>query len=173
MSFPSTSPFATPSSQVQVAGVPHEYKILATAKVEPGERLFLVEGIETDRPSRYSIQTDDRVHIDVAPGSSHEDMVARYPWRFLNHCCTPNAMLRGRECVALQTIEAGDEVTYHYDTTEFDMAAPFECRCGAPDCLRSIRGFKHLPLDKQTPLSLWLADHLRRRLDAARQHTPA
>ncbi len=153
--------------RVRVSGVPHAYRIVATEPIGEGEALFHVEGFTTDRPSRYSVQVDDHTHVDVDPGATLEDMITRCPWRFLNHGCEPNAVLRGQDFVALRPIEAGEDVTYNYNTTEFDMAAPFDCRCRHDRCVGHISGFAHLPLVEQTRLRPWLAGHLRRRLDSA------
>ena len=155
------------ASRVRVVGVPHAYNIVATEDIEEGEALFHVDGATTDRPSRYSIQIDERTHIDFEPGATLEEIIVGCPWRFLNHSCEPNAVLRGRNFVALRAIAAGEDVTYNYNTTESDLAAPFDCRCGHDLCVGRISGFAHLPPVEQTRLRPWLADYLRRRLDSA------
>jgi SET domain len=161
------SPAATAlRSKVAVAGDSDAYHVVAVAAVEAGEVLCRVTGIVTGRPSRHSIQIGERRHSDLPPDTSLDTIKVDATWRFLNHSCAPNAVMRGLEVVALHRIEPGDAVTYHYCTTEFEMAAPFTCECGHPHCLGTVRGFKHLPLEEQTRLRPWLAEHLRRRLDA-------
>ena len=161
------------AARVKVVGVPHAYSVVATEPLAEGGLLFSVHGVMKDRASRHSIQIDEGTHVDVEPGVTPEEMQIRYPWRFLNHSCDPNAVLRGRDFVALRTIAAREGVTYNYNTTEFDMAAPFACRCGHDRCLGPISGFAHLPPAEQTRLRPWLADHLRRRLDSTLRSTPA
>jgi hypothetical protein len=50
-------------------------------------------------------------------------------------------------CYAARDIAAGEELTYFYPSTEWDMAQPFVCLCGAPQCIRLVVGAKYLPLD--------------------------
>jgi len=166
---PTTTP---PKSRVKVVGAPQGYGLVATEPIAEGEALWPVEGVTTDRASRYSIQVDDGTHIDVVPGMSEEERRVRYPWRFINHSCAPNTVLRGRWFVALKSIGVNESVTYDYNTTEFDLADPFECQCGESRCIGSISGFKHLSLDEQERLRPWLADHLRRVLAAVSRAGP-
>lgn len=158
---------AAPHTKVAVDGDPHAYRVVTVVAVATGELLFHINGSVTDRPSRYSIQIDERRHIDLAPDTPLDTMKVDAAWRFLNHSCAPNAFLRGLDVVALRPIALGEAVTYHYCTTEFEMAVPFECVCGHRQCLGTVRGFTHLPLTEQMRLQPWIAEHLRRRLDAA------
>jgi hypothetical protein len=48
--------------------------------------------------------------------------------------------------VALKPIAEGDEMTFFYPSTEWDMAQPFKCQCGSNKCLGEIRGAAHIDL---------------------------
>ena len=159
---------APPTSRVVVVGSPGSYGVIATVPFAAGDVLFSVEGMTTDRPSRYSVQIDDRRHIDVEPGTPLDQLPARHPWRFVNHSCDPSAVLVGTEFRALRAIAVGEGVTFNYNTTELDMAAPFRCQCGAEACGGRISGFAHLTGPAQTRLRPWLAPYLRRRLQPER-----
>ena len=159
---------APPAFRVAVVGAPGSYGVIATAPFAAGDVLFRVEGMTTDHPSRYSVQIDDQRHIEVEPDTPLDEMPARYPWRFVNHSCDPSAVLVGSEFRALRAIAVGEAVTYNYNTTEFDMAVPFRCHCGAEACVERISGFAHLAGPAQTRLRPWLAPHLRRRLQPER-----
>lgn len=87
--------------------------------------------------------------------------VAEYGWRFLNHSCEPNAFLRGLTLVALDDIPEGAEITFDYNTTEWDMAHPFACVCGTPACVGVVRGYRHLDDAARARLLPWVAEHLR------------
>jgi len=152
---------------VRVVGPAMARGLCATERVAAGDVLFAVTGITTAMPSRYSIQVGDAEHIDLSPGTPVDEMLVRHPWRFLNHSCSPNAAYRHRTFVALRPIESGESVTYDYDTTEFDMAEPFDCTCGSDACRERVSGFAHLSPMAQEALRPLLADHLRRRLDSA------
>lgn len=41
-------------------------------------------------------------------------------------------------------LKVGDVLTFFYPSTEWDMAQPFECKCGEEKCLGWIKGAKEL-----------------------------
>ncbi len=129
-----------------IAEVQHadEYHLLAMAQRCPGEPLLRIDCDRTTRPSRHSLQIEERLHLNVGTGLDPQQLLERYYWRFLNHSCAPNALIRGLDVVALSSIRCGEEITFDYDTTEYDLAEPFACRCGSDQCRCTIRGFKHL-----------------------------
>jgi len=87
------------------------------------------------RPERTTVQLDESTHAEVGILTS------------MNHSCDPNVRLDTSRMlvVAERDIAPGEELTYFYPSTEWDMAEPFECGCGSRDCLGVIRGAKHLP----------------------------
>lgn len=152
---------------IGIARVGGAYRVVVTEAVATGEALLHIDGDLLDRPTRHSIQIDDRYHIDADPTAAlqPEQLFDHFPWRFLNHACVPNAVVRGREVVAARPIRAWEEVTFNYNTTEYEISCPFPCRCGRRDCRgRLVRGFKHLSRDEREQLLPALADHLARRL---------
>jgi hypothetical protein len=46
--------------------------------------------------------------------------------------------------VALKKIEEGDEMTFFYPSTEWNMVQPFKCFCGSSRCLGEIKGAAHI-----------------------------
>ena len=59
---------------------------------------------------------------------------------FSNHSCEPNIGVRGQIVfVAMRDIEAGEELTHDWATTDDDTYR-LECRCGAPSCRKTITG---------------------------------
>lgn len=59
---------------------------------------------------------------------------------FSNHSCEPNIGVLGQIVfVALRDIEAGEELTHDWATTD-DDTYELECRCGASACRRLITG---------------------------------
>jgi len=66
---------------------------------------------------------------------------------YMNHSCAPTAVLdiNKMEVRAAKPIKAGTPVTFFYPSTEWDMAQPFKCNCGARECLGVINGAKHIP----------------------------
>lgn len=51
---------------------------------------------------------------------------------------------------------------HSFNTTEFDLAEPFDCHCGSPGCFGTIRGFKYLTADERERLQPMLAPYLSR-----------
>jgi hypothetical protein len=148
-----------PIGNVHVLRDVHESRLVAVRAIPAGARLFRIDGRLTDRPSRYSVQVDQHVHlepdIELGAGESSD----RYHWRFMNHSCDPNAVIEGREIVACRDMEPGDAVTFDYNTTEWEIAEPFLCRCGSAKCLKEIRGYKSLTLAQRAALR-GIAPHL-------------
>ena len=156
------------SARLSVARLDGEYHVVAVRPFKPGEVLLVIEGERRERPSRHSIQVGWDVHIDAGIGDDLETLLDRSPWHFLNHSCDSNIMVRGRELVAIRHIRAGVEVTFNYNTTEYDMACPFTCRCGSLFCT----GFKHLSHAGQQRLWPLLSEHLRSLLDKIPDRRP-
>ena len=129
-----------------------EGRLIALRPIGAGERLCAIEGVTTERPGRHTLQIDEQLHLDAGDGHSEEELRARFGWRFVEHGCEPNARIVRRELVALRAIAPGEAITYDYNTTEWELAAPFRCRCGSTKCLGEIRGFKHLTTEQRAAL---------------------
>ncbi|MCY1066666.1 SET domain-containing protein [Nannocystis sp. RBIL2] len=129
--------------------------VFATEAIAAGELLIAVAHVFVAEAGQYTIQLDDDRH---QAGTGEID-------DFLNHACEPNAALDAeRLCfVAVRPLASGDEVTFNYLTSEWDMAAAFECRCGAQRCFGTIRGFRHLSREQQDSLAAAITPFLRRK----------
>jgi hypothetical protein len=64
----------------------------------------------------------------------------------MNHSCRPTSIVLAHAlCVRAATdLKAGDEITFFYPSTEWDMVRPFECLCGAHNCIGFVAGAQHL-----------------------------
>ena len=132
-----------------------------------GETICYLEGDVSDRPSRFSIQLDHETHLIPHSIGVDANGIALTPWIYTNHSCSPNSSVRGRELVAICPITSGDEITFDYETTEWDMAEPFHCLCGSPDCRKVIKGFKHLGGPTRLKLRTSLSDYLQQEIEPA------
>lgn len=92
-----------------------------------------------DRPTYQSIQVDANRHIEDL------DVIA-----YLNHSCQPNVIVDTTTLTisAAHAIATGEELTFFYPSTEWAMARPFICQCGARHCLRLVAGAKYLAVDR-------------------------
>jgi hypothetical protein len=86
-------------------------------------------------PGRYTVQTGPKTHIEVGILTT------------LNHSCDPNVILDTNNMLVLaaRDISPGDELTFFYPSTEWEMAEPFDCVCASPNCLGTVSGAKDLP----------------------------
>ena len=68
---------------------------------------------------------------------------------FINHSCHPNVIVDTSRmlCWATRDIAGGEELSYFYPSTEWVMARPFLCLCGAANCIRIVAGARHLSTD--------------------------
>eukprot|EP00474_Spongospora_subterranea_P008899 CRZ09357.1 hypothetical protein [Spongospora subterranea] len=109
----------------------------ALAPVKQGTVVFEEVGEMKSKPDKYTLQLDDDQH-----------MLCSGPLIFCNHSCKPNCkavVAYGLvSMVAIRPIETDEPITFDYNTTEYDMASPFDCICGAENCAHRIAGFKNL-----------------------------
>ena len=128
-----------------------------------GMGLFARERIEADQwigefwgdlwetPTRMSVQFGPHEHIDP----SHDCLL-----RYLNQSCAPNAYFRDRMLQARRAIETGEEITVDYACTEYELSAPFTCRCGAERCIGRIEGYRLLTPEQRAARKPFVPDWL-------------
>jgi hypothetical protein len=102
-----------------------------------------------DRPNRFTVQIDRDKHTDVGKLAA------------LNHSCDPNVILDTENLLvyAAKDIEEGEELSYFYPATEWEMDAPFICLCGSTSCIHVVAGARFLPLS--TLENHFLIKHIR------------
>lgn len=111
----------------------NHHLLISTKAFEPGDIISPFSAAETHtRPSRYTVQVAEEKHIILAPEFL----------QYINHSCNPNTFFNTStmELTALQPIAPGDEFTFFYPSTEWDMAEPFQCLCGTAQCIGIIKG---------------------------------
>ena len=91
------------------------------------------------QPWRHSIQIAFDEHAEPLPNFL----------RYLNHSCDPNLFIdvRAGQVITLRSIAVGEELTFFYPSTEWDMDRPFDCLCAEPSCIGNVAGAKYLPLE--------------------------
>ena len=158
-----TVPATAVQSATAVLFAHGELRLLATRAFGAGEVIDRLQGEVCGIRTRQSVEIAWGQHLCAPEGCSFEELMARYWWRFLNHSCRPNTVVRGRDFVAAAPIEAYEELCFDYETTEWEIAEPFTCRCIGCD-ERQIRGFRHLGSDERDARVSVLAPHLLERL---------
>jgi hypothetical protein len=112
---------------------------LSTQAFSTGDLIHRLRDVRyTSSPTFTSIQVGAETHI--------EDLgVITY----LNHSCRPNTVVDTERLTvhAARPIAPGDELTYFYPSTEWDLDRPFDCQCGEPGCIGRVVGARHLATD--------------------------
>jgi hypothetical protein len=117
----------------------------------PAGALFAKMTTTTPGSETYtSVQTGSNTEIEL-----NSDLV------FCNHSCAPSlvfdmARLEAR-VVDDGPLKKGDELTFFYPSTEWDMTQPFHCTCGAEDCIGWVSGAKGM--DEKVLGKYWLNYH--------------
>ena len=105
----------------------------STKTFQPGDIIshFSAAGV-FDKPSYLTVQTGDDTHITLLPGFL----------QYINHSCSPNVFFDtiAMHLLCLREILPGDQFTFFYPSTEWEMAQPFACSCGTADCVGTITG---------------------------------
>jgi hypothetical protein len=146
------------TSPVARATGPLGHRVITTRAVMPDQVLLVFEGTWVPQPDRYSVQVGEAQHL---ASLSPEDT-----WRYLNHGCAPSARIdfsggvKAPRLLARKPLLEGEEVTFNYLTTEWDMATPFPCSCAAPSCVGRVQGARHLNDTQLSTLRHELAPHL-------------
>lgn len=90
-------------------------------------------------PTYLTVQKSDKEHILLHPEAL----------QYINHSCNPNVFfdVDNFEIIALKNIKIGEEITFFYPSTEWEMAQPFTCNCKSEFCLGKINGTFDLSLE--------------------------
>lgn len=111
MSTHATHPWLVIHSSPAVAG---GKGLFTTTCHEAGQVVHVLTGETFAAPTRETIHIGNGLHI-------YDDFGI-----FMNHSFQPNVEIRGTQVVAVRDIAAGEELTFDYNASEIDMAAPFE-----------------------------------------------
>jgi hypothetical protein len=89
-----------------------------------------------NKANRFTVQIGRNEHTHVGKLAA------------LNHSCDPNVILdtENLQMIARRDIAKGEELSFFYPSTEWEMDAPFICLCGASSCIHVVAGARFLPL---------------------------
>lgn len=129
----------------------------AAQMIRAGARLMHSRGLRISFPTPLTVMLGESAHLLLLDGGLQH----------LTHLCEPNVRIcidhvnNVVECEALRDICPGELIGYNYNTTEWDMASPFACRCGCSSCALTIRGHKHLTSSQRFSLQPLLSPAVR------------
>lgn len=131
-------------------------RVLCAARaIVRGQKVLLFAGEESDRSGPHSLQVGRNVHLSESKGFDD----------FVSHSCNPNCRAVEFETGkyglrALRDIAVGEEITFNYNTTEYELDPPFDCLCNAEDCIGRVQGYKHLTPAQRRAIIGITAEHL-------------
>ncbi|HAC63639.1 MAG TPA: SET domain-containing protein-lysine N-methyltransferase [Cyanothece sp. UBA12306] len=137
----------SPFAEIWECSITHSKSLNATTKFYAGQIISNFGAKEIlDRPNYLTVQISDNQHIMLEPEFL----------QYINHSCDPNVFFdpNNQVVMALRTIEIGEELTFFYPSTEWSMAQGFDCICQSENCLGTIQGAAHLPLNILTKYKL-------------------
>lgn len=146
---------ADPNSNIEMHFRQGYKGLFARKDIIAGSVIFYFKGRISGRPNKYSVQLSRDKHVDFPTVRTLDDDLD-YAWQYLNHSCEPNGYVNGAELCfcALRNIRQGEELTFNYLATEYELASPFQCDCGSAKCFGFIRGGKFLTVDQLADIAL-------------------
>lgn len=133
--------------------------VFSTEPINKGENIIQLTGKIIPENNEYALQIDEKKFMGTS--GNIDD--------FINHCCKPNCFIRfesnGIFLVTLRDIPVGEELSFDYHTTEFDLGKDsFVCNCNSENCIGIVKGFKHLPTNQKNELRPFLSPFLQTKL---------
>lgn len=121
--------------------------LFTTHDFREGESIFRFSGPVISAAEANAKGDRECNPLQIGP-ASYLDLEA--PGVFINHCCEPNAGIRGNiEVYALRAIKRGEEIYFDYSTTMSECRWTMRCLCGTASCRGSIGDFHDLPMELQ------------------------
>jgi len=114
--------------------------LFAAVNFAPGDVICsFLANISQTYATYLTVQTGVDRHITLKPEFL----------QYINHSCEPTVFFNttSMELVCLRDMQPGDEFTFFYPSTEWEMAQPFVCNCGSASCLQLINGASHLSVE--------------------------
>ena len=149
------------SNKIEVRDTKKGKSIFAIDEIVKDEIIFEFEKNFLKYPTKTSMQIDETKHQECTNPEAVEN--------FLNHSCDPNGYIDFKDLTyrALRPIKKGEELTFNYLTTEWELANKFNCKCDSQKCYGKIKGFKYLTLEQKRELKPLLSPFLKKKLKEA------
>ncbi|MBI3799692.1 MAG: SET domain-containing protein-lysine N-methyltransferase [Deltaproteobacteria bacterium] len=144
--------------------------LFARAPIKKGEIVALKGGYIFDRQARCEVEktlgpAEIQIAEDFFIGPLHSEE-REGGMLFTNHSCDPTIGIQGQIVfVALRDVEAGEELTHDWATTD-DDTYEMNCHCGAQNCRGVVTGQDWRRKDLQEKYRGYMAWYLQRKIDA-------
>lgn len=122
--------------ELRIEKVPFGYGLVASRDFRKGDKVMTSKAIEERPRDSHTIQTGDNTHVLI-------DL----PSRFVNHACEANLGVRDNDFqaydfYALKDIHQGEDLSFDYESTEYEIEGFEKCLCGKERCRKKLGGFK-------------------------------
>ena len=122
------------------------------------EQAFAQGEIVAIIPDFTVVSTPTYQTIQIGPGQHIEGLGVIV---YMNHSCDPNTEIDTTTMTirAARDIAPGEQLTFFYPSTEWEMDRPFVCACGSPRCVGLVAGARHLSV--ATLSRYFINEHIR------------
>ncbi|ORY02789.1 hypothetical protein K493DRAFT_334488 [Basidiobolus meristosporus CBS 931.73] len=144
-------PFKVSQSDKNIA---RSLRLVATREFKEGDIISKIEGKPASDICYHTVQVDEDKHIELT-----NDLT------YCNHSCEPTTILDTTRMVvvALKDLKEGDELTFFYPSSEWDMAESFNCACGSSQCIHVVKGAKYTAPEVLS--RYFINEHIRKQLE--------
>lgn len=160
--------FLSPKCHIQLTADRGGHTVAARESIAKGELIVVWSGtlVNADELNampgsvrRYSLQVEENQYLVSLSDCEPPD--------YVNHSCEPNAGLSGQiTLVAMRDIEAGEEITYDYATSDGSSYDEFRCGCGSALCRGRVSGDDWKRSDLWRRYAGYFSPYLYRRIEA-------
>ena len=119
--------------------------LFAKRRFKKGEILWVADAMDNVMPYENFLKLPKKEQERMAHycyvDSQQRIIVPSDNGKYVNHSCAPNATYLiefDNVSIALRDIEAGEEITEDY-RCYFNHLSDFDCKCGAKDCIGTLR----------------------------------
>jgi uncharacterized protein len=125
----------------------HGLGIHAARSIVKGESFYQYTGKTLTYHESLSLGSLESYPIQIG---INKYLLADKPGVLINHSCQPNAGLtEDLLLVAIQNIEAGEEIFFDYSTSMMERSWEMPCACDTPSCRGTIQDFDLIPIKTQ------------------------
>ncbi len=132
--------------------------LYAKQEIKIDEVICYLIGETSDSPTKYTVQIYKDKHVNP-PEAADE---SAYLWKYINHSCQPVIYVDFTDFSfrAIRDIGHGEEITFNYNTSEYEIARPFKCNCRSQKCYGLVQGYKYLTEIEKKEIMKYTAEHL-------------
>ena len=150
--------------------------LIEIKKTSAGKGLFAKKGIKKNSiVFHFEGKIDDDAHTNPESLQIGEDQFLESSVKFddfLNHSCEPDCYIdwQNLNLISLRDIQNGEELSFNYNTAEFDLInmdenCSFKCQCNSKNCIGEVKGFRYLSFEQKKKIQNFLSFYLQKKFE--------